>query len=142
MNFNISLPDNLSDEIVKEADKKNVTPTQFIEILLNSIVFKDQVIFDYVNAAKVVIDQAEDMARLHDIGYTFSLNDLPYFQKIQHTVSYDGKIAVSTLKARIGKNFNRAVANEKVKNVKRARKSNNELKFLNGSAVYEVTRDE
>lgn len=142
MNFNISLNDRLSKKIIKEADEKNVTPTHYIEILLDSIIVEDSQSFDYLHAAKNVIDQAETLANLKPLGFTFALNDLPYFQEINNAVILDGKAVPSTIKARIGRNFNKSVANKKVKNIKRAFTKDNELKFLNGSAVYVVATDE
>lgn len=141
MNFNVTLSDKLSQEIIKKSDKNNVTATQYIEILLNSIIIDDPLDFDYIGAAKIVIQQAENFAYTNPIGRTFALNELPYFKELKNTVALNGKTAPSTVKARIGKNFNKSVSSGKVKNVERARNGNNELLFWGGSAVYRVISD-
>mgnify|MGYP003486527739 FL=1 len=140
MNFNISLSDELSEKIILKAAENNITPTHYIEMLINSIIIDNpNAYFDYISAANIITEQAEALAKENSVGKTFPLNDLPYFKELNNTIDLNGRTAPSTVKARIGRNFNKAVANDAVKNIKRAQTPNGELRFLHGAALYEVT---
>lgn len=139
MNFNVTLPEELSEELIAKALEKGVTPTHYLEMLVSSILIKDEKKgFDFFSASQIVRDQAEEVVRTSSTGFRFTLSDLPYFQSIVNTIDLNGRTAPSTIKARIGRNFNKAVADGSVKGVKRASNELGGLSFSNGSAVYEV----
>lgn len=139
MNFNVSLNDELSLEIVAQAAKSNLTPTHYLEILINSIYAPNEVYtFDYISALHTVIDQAETVAKTQESGYRFALNQLPYFKELNNTLVLNNKTVPSAIKARIGLNFNKAVSNGSVYGIKRACMSDGTLLFSAKSALYEV----
>ena len=106
MNFSISLSDELSEKIILKAAENNITPTHYIEMLINSIIIDDpDAYFDYISAANIITEQAEALAKENSVGKTFPLNDLPYFKELNNTIDLNGRTAPSTVKARIGRNF-------------------------------------
>ena len=106
MNFSISLSDELSEKIILKAAENNITPTHYIEMLINSIIIDNpDAYFDYISAANIITEQAEAFARKYPVGKTFPLNDLAYFKELNNTIDLNGRTAPSTVKARIGRNF-------------------------------------
>lgn len=138
-NFNVSLPDDVAREVIEKSSAKGITPTHYLEMLITSIIFKNNVSLEFfTTAAQAVKEEAESLAKNSPLGFQFVLNDLSFFKEIKNTVDLNGHTAPSTIKARIGRNFNKSVADGGIAGVKRAYKNDTDLKFLNGAAVYEI----
>lgn len=139
MNFNVTLSDELAKEVVEKAFTKGVTPSHYLEILIASILIKNEEKgIDFLSYAQTAKEEAENLSKLSSKGDLFTLSDLPCFKQLANTVDLNGHTAPSTIKARIGRNFNKAVSDGSIKGVKRALNDSGALKFSNGSAVYEV----
>ena len=130
---NLSLSQELYEQIEKAAKKDNVTANYYICEMLEEK-FGKKVVYDYGAAIVNMISEAKKMEG------EFTLSDLETFSDV-NTVIKDYKISVTPaqVRARLGKMFNEAVRRGNVKGVERAtvvRNGEEQLKFLSRAAVY------
>lgn len=132
--INLSMDDALLETIKKVAAETGTSANLLIINILEES-FQGEKTFDYVAALHKLID---------DVGNypegEFTLSELPSFSRLCVSTAEKGYIQPSTLRARLGKAFNKAVSQGQVPGVIRAMVEKNgkkELKFVASTAVYE-----
>lgn len=139
LNFNVTLPEDLSKVLIAKALQKGVTPTHYLEMLVSSVLIKNENKgFDFLSYAQIIKNEVESLAETSSTGFCFTLSDLPCFKNMDNTTGFNEHTESATIKARIGRNFNKAVADGSIYGVRRAVNEYGSLKLSNGSAVYEV----
>lgn len=128
--INLSVDQELFDLLQEAADEQNCTVNVHIISILEGLYKQNP--FDYQAALNKLIDETS----LKSHGEEFILADLHSFAEISTAKAEDTKIKPSIVRARLGKLFNAAVQNNKVPFIERAKKEDDELKFLNRAAVY------
>lgn len=130
---NLSISQELYDQLQKEAEKGNITVNHLILSVLEDK-YCNQSSIDYVALLDKMISESEEMKG------DFVLADLPTYASIDGMlIERDAKISVASVKARLGKMYNEAVRKEVIPGVDRAlteRDGVQELKFLSRAAVY------
>ncbi|WP_029231806.1 hypothetical protein [Butyrivibrio sp. VCB2006] len=130
---NLSISQELYDQIEKAAKKENVTVNYYICEMLEEK-FSKKTVYGYALAIANMIDEAKKMDK------EFTLADLPTFASVGEVVK-EYKIAESPaqVRARLGKMFNEAVRKGTAKGIERAvvkKNGKEEFKFLSRAAVY------
>lgn len=130
---NLSISQELYDQLQKEAEKGNITVNHLILSILEDK-YCNQSSIDYVALLDKMISESKDMKG------DFVLADLPTYASIDGMlIERDAKISAASVKARLGKMYNEAVRKEVIPGVDRALTEKDgvqELKFLSRAAVY------
>jgi hypothetical protein len=130
---NLSLSQELYDQIEKAAKKENITVNYFVCEMLEER-FGKRTTYDYTAAVSEMIKEAKKMDK------EFTLADLPTFSYVVEVLKdYKIKESPAQVRARLGKMFNEAVRSGTAKGVERAttvRNGKKELKFYCRAAVY------
>jgi predicted DNA-binding ribbon-helix-helix protein len=129
MRIYISLDDKLADIVKKDADAKGITVNDLIFNLVEDLYRSEP--FNYDEALRQLVIEAKKCEEKE-----FTLSKLPSFSKISTAKADQSKIKPSIVRAKLGKMFNRAVADKNVLGVRR-KKLNGEPVFYRNSAVYE-----
>ena len=130
---NLSLSQELFDQIEKAAKKQNVTVNYYICDMLEEQFGKGNS-YDYSVAVSSMIKEARKM------NGEFTLADLPTFAEVSDVlVEYKIKETPAQVRARLGKLFNEAVRNGTAKGIERAvtvKNGKEQLRFYSRAAVY------
>ena len=124
--INLSINEDLYNQIQKAADKQKVTVNSLILEALEEK-YSTKVRYDYTTALKLMISE-------------FTLSDLPTFKDVdQVLIENHINESPASVRARLGKMYNEAVKKGVVKGIERAVVMKNgveQLKFLCRAAVY------
>ena len=130
---NLSISQELYDQLQKDAENRNITVNHLILRVLEEK-FNNQSCIDYVALLDKMISESKEMTG------DFVLADLPTYSGIEGLlIEIDAKISAASVKARLGKMYNEAVRKKVIPGVNRAIIEKNgveELKFLSRAAVY------
>ncbi len=131
--INLSISDELYEQLQKAAKKENITVNYVIcETLVEK--FEKRTVYDYTFAIANMIKEAKAMEK------DFTLSDLPTFADVPQVLSdYKIKESPAAVRARLGKMFNDAVRKGNAKGIERAvveKDGVEEPKFLARAAVY------
>lgn len=130
---NLSISQELYEQIEKAAKKENVTVNYYVCDMLEEK-FGKRTVYDYTTAITNMIAEAKSMDK------DFVLSDLPTFGYVGEVLKeYKIKESPSQVRARLGKMFNEAVRKGNAKGIERAvtvRNGVEELKFSSRAAVY------
>jgi len=132
--FKLHLEDDLLGKIQEAAERAGLSTNQMIVNVLEES-FRGQVSFDYAAALAELVREA----RSRPAGESFVLADLDTFSRLSVSTAEKGYVQPSTVRARLGRTFNRAVSQGQVPGIARAtivRDGKTELRFLSGTAVY------
>ncbi|MBQ0140186.1 MAG: hypothetical protein KBT36_12940 [Kurthia sp.] len=128
----INLDDNLHDILAQRATTHNLNINYEIVAILENLFIEKP--FDYISALKTIIDETAAI----EVGQTFALHDLPFFNTIEHWKPNNEQMALkpSGIRAKLGRMFNDAVENKCVPHVIRALNDKGELKFKGSTSLY------
>ena len=126
----LTLDDRLFDAINLEAHKKGVSASLLITSNLEDLYMKQEAI-NYEELLHTIIEEAQERD-----SEPFTLSDLPSFSALIIASAEKAHISPGTIRARVGKNFNRAVRNKKAGRIIRATKPNGKLLNKAGVAMY------
>ena len=130
---NLSISQDLFDQIEKAAKKENITVNYYICDMLEER-FGKRTVYDYTSALANMIREAKSMDK------DFTLADLPTFACVGEVLDeYKIKESPAQVRARLGKMFNEAVRKGSAKGIERAvveKDGKQEFKFLSRAAVY------
>lgn len=130
---NLSLSQDMYDQIEKEAKKQNITVNYYVCEMLEER-FGKRTTYDYTVAVSEMIKEAKKMDK------EFTLADLPTFADVNEVLAeYKIKESPAQVRARLGKMFNEAVKQGNAKGIERATTIKNgeeQLKFYCRAAVY------
>ncbi len=130
---NLSLSQDMYDQIEKEAKKQNITVNYYVCEMLEER-FGKRTTYDYTVAVSEMIKEAKKMDK------EFTLADLPTFADGNEVLAeYKIKESPAQVRARLGKMFNEAVKQGNAKGIERATTIKNgeeQLKFYCRAAVY------
>ena len=131
--INLSINEDLYNQIQKAADKQKVTVNSLILEALEEK-YSTKVRYDYTTALKLMISESRNM------DPEFTLSDLPTFKDVdQVLIENHINESPASVRARLGKMYNEAVKKGVVKGIERAVVMKNgveQLKFLCRAAVY------
>jgi hypothetical protein len=133
---NLSIDDDLYAKIQKEAAGKSTTVNLLIIDLLASLYGSDA--FNYSEALKELVEEADCYAKNHQKDSEFTLVELQSFADICVARTGKAKIQPSMVRAILGKGFNAKVRHGEVAGVSRAKDNRGELKFIEKTSVYVV----
>lgn len=128
--INLSIDEDLFKQLEEDAKNHNSSINVFVISILERLYKQNP--FDYEAALTQLIVETKSK----EIGEEFTLVELPSFSDICVAKAEDAKVKPSIVRARLGKMFNSAVANEMIVGIKRARTEQGELKFTARAAVY------
>lgn len=132
---NLSISHELYNEIEAQAINNNTTVNLLIINILEGLYYTDTH-FDYNEALSQLIEEAKN----RPIGMSFILSDLPSFAEISVAKAESANVKPSTIRARLGKAFNAAIANGIISNIDREKtldkNGNVTLKFISRAAAY------
>lgn len=130
---NLSISQELYDQLQKEAEKGNITVNHLILSVLEEKYGEANKI-DYVVLLDKMIAESKQMTG------DFVLADLPTYAGIDNIlVEIEANVSAPSVKARLGKMYNEAVRKQAIPDVDRAvieKNGTQELKFLSRAAVY------
>lgn len=126
--INLSIDDGLFAKIEKEAVGKSTTVNLLIIDLLEDL-YADAPAFNYSEALKTLVNEAEEYAKHHQKGDEFPLVKLDSFADICVAQAGKTKIRPSMVRARLGKMFNSMVRHGNVTGVSRAKNEDGKNKF-------------
>ncbi len=130
---NLSISQELYDQIEKAAKKENITVNYCICEMLEEK-FSKSTVYDYSTALTNMIAEGRTMEK------DFTLADLPTFAYVGDVIDeYKIKESPAQVRARLGKMFNEAVRKGTAKGIERAvveKDGKQEYKFLSRAAVY------
>lgn len=130
---NLSLSQELFDQIEKAAKKENVTVNYYVCEMLQER-FGKRTTYDYAVAVSNMIDEAKAMKE------EFTLSDLATFADVSAVLKeYKIKESPAQVRARLGKMFNEAVRKGAAKGIERAvtvKNGKKVLKFYSRAALY------
>ena len=141
---NLSIESELFDKLNAVAQSKILTVNQLIIKILEGLDY-DEVpgnknAFDFDNGLEKIIKELNKFPDKKE----FTLVELESFSCIEVSKAEKGYVQPSTIRARLGRNFNAAVREKKVPFVKRVKAvdkaGNIVLKFRNRAAVYLIDR--
>ncbi len=134
---NLSITQELYDQIEKAARKENITVNYYICDMLEEQ-FGKGTVYDYTLAITNMIAEAREMDR------DFVLADLPTFADVNEVLrQYKIKESPAQVRSRLGKMFNEAVRSGNAKGIERAvveKNGTEEFRFSSRAAVYCNTR--
>ena len=129
----LSIDGNLFKALNTDAKKLNYTVNDYLKTLITlGEKLINQNPFDYEAALKKLVKEAGRLP----LNTDFTLVDLPSFSEISVARAEQANLQPSIVRARLGKMFNRRVANGMVGNVSRAFDSSGNLMFDHRAAVY------
>lgn len=131
--INLSISDELYEQLQKAAGRENVTVNYIICETLEEK-FGKGTVYDYKLALASMIEEAKTMET------DFTLSDLPTFAGVNDVLDeYEINESPAQVRARLGKMFNESVRSGAVEGIERAVVERNgamELKFHSRAAVY------
>ena len=131
--INLSISDDLYNQLQKAADKQKITVNSLILETLEDK-FNTAVRYDYTAALKLMVAESKKMEK------EFTLSDLPTFADVEQVLIENNiKESPASVRARLGKMYNEAVKKGSINGVERAVTNKNgveELKFWCRAAVY------
>ncbi len=130
---NLSINQDLYDQIKKAAARKNITVNSLILEELEDK-YSKHTTYDYTAALQNMIAEAKKAEG------EFTLSDLETFSDVADVIKqYKMKESPASVRARLGKMFNEAVRSGSVSGIERAKVKRNgkeEFKFYSRAAVY------
>lgn len=132
--FKLHLENDLLGKIQEAAERAGFSTNQMIVNVLEEN-FQGQVSFDYAAALAELVREAQS----RPVGERFVLADLDAFSRLSVSTAEKGCVQPSTVRARLGRTFNRAVSQGQVPGIARdtmVRDGKTVLRFLSGTAVY------
>ncbi len=132
--FKLHLENDLLGRIQEAAKGAGLSTNQMIVNVLEEN-FQGQMSFDYAAALAELVREAQSRSP----GECFVLADLDFFSRLGVSTAEKGRVQPSTVRARLGRTFNRAVSQGQVPGIARAttiRDGKTVLRFLSGTAVY------
>lgn len=127
----LTLDDRLFEEIQAAAEKKGIPPTSLVVANLEDLYLRNEAV-DYEGLLNTLCDEAKQKP----FDEPFLLAELPSFSDLIISSAEKAHISPSPVRARIGKSFNAAVRNGKVRNVKRATRDDGRPLNKAGVAMY------
>ncbi len=135
--YNITLDDERAQMVERVAKENGIPASTYLRSLLEQSIHTTATKpnpTDY----KVIVDQLYNaiMSDTSLNGKEFVLRDLPLYQQLCIVSAKNGQISIETVRASIGKIFNRKIAHGFYKGIVRATSEHGALKFKTGAAVY------
>ena len=131
--INLSISDELFEQLLKAAKKDNITVNYVICETLEDK-FGDRTVYDYTLALTNMIKEAQAMES------DFTLSDLSTFSDVKNVIEeYELNESPAQVRARLGKMFNESVRSGTAKGIERAvveKNGKKQLKFHCRAAVY------
>lgn len=127
----LTLDARLFEKIQDAAEKKGIPPTSLVVANLEDLYLRNEAV-DYEGLLNTLCDEAKQKP----FDEPFLLAELPSFSDLIISSAEKAHISPSPIRARIGKSFNAAVRNGKVRNVKRATRDEGRPLNKAGVAMY------
>ncbi len=123
--INLSIDENLMEQIRAEAEEKGTTPNALVLSLLDERYKVER--FDYAKALRILEGEAKET----ESGAAFTLKQLPSYKKLVSSAPDPYEV-----RARLGKLFYRRVAERKVSGISRALDKQGKNKTICRAAAY------
>ena len=138
MRFSVTLPDDIAQKVVANADRLCLTPTHYVGLCLTKELSGDD--YDpnnFVAVARNIRANIEYLVENAHDGYSFMLHELPAVREACDHTTMDHAI----FKTHVGKDFAMAVKTGKLNGVERAFNERGEPAVFNCAAIYQISKN-